>query len=337
MKNIMLSISFFLFMQAITFSMPNLLLGGGPGSHDTLILDGESTILHSPFDISYLGCEIRVRDAHCFKGFVLHPKVYTGCGSEDNDTVWEVDKEVEIKAGDLLQSNSAVWSFCKNAYATIDIIYKGLDGQKDTLPISMGNGGGGGGINLPDLYRFCYNLRSKKNAPQDKIELKEGKIFLNLGKNLQRIYDDAGRIINDIGKGINDAAHDIKVMTVNTVRTITSHNGTQFSVEIVVNGTDTSDVIKVYEGSVTVQLANPQIAGDKKAEIEQAGKDLQAGKITMQEFGQKMKEFQKANAEFQDLSKPVTVTEGNKCTATNTSIKIEPIESGDDHWWEHLK
>jgi len=335
MKKIILSLSFLLLMQGISLSMPGL---PGGDSHDTLLLDGEDFIIHGFYDKSYLGCEIRVKDAHCFKGNVLVQKIYTGCGSEDNDTVWEVNKEVELKAGDLLQSHSQVNSSCKNGYVEIEIIIKGPDGSKVTIPLKMGHGGGGAGMTLPDIYQFCYNLRSKKSVPEDKVELQEGKVFINMDKNAQKIFDDAEKVMQDIKKSINIDVQDFHVFTFNTPRTITSHNNTQFSIEIKVDGNDTMDVIKVYEGSVTVQLANaPETSTDKNNEIEQAGQDLQNGKITMDEFTRKIKEFTNAVKESSEMSKPVTVTEGNKCTATRSTLKVEPIEAGDDHWWEHLK
>jgi hypothetical protein len=112
--------------------------------------------------------------------------------------------------------------------------------------------------------------------------------------------------------------------------------GTEFSFQINIEGSDTTNVIKVYEGTVNCQLRAPQVDKNKQKEMEQASQDFQNGKISIEEFGQKMKDFTNEQKDLQEQQKPVDVTVGNKCTATRNTMKVEPIESGDEHWWENV-
>ena len=44
---------------------------------------------------------------------------------------------------------------------------------------------------------------------------------------------------------------------------------------------------------------------------------------------------EQANTQLAEIQ-PVTVEPGYKCIATKNSLKLEPIESNDDRWWEKL-
>lgn len=297
---------------------------------DTLLFDGDNDYLPG-YNISDLGCKIVVREVNCAKGNILLPKVIQGCGTEVQ-TVYEAKLDQELRAGDILQFGSSVYTTCDKGYIKIDCIYETGDGTLATFPLELvvsNTGKGNAGLKVPWADEFCYQMKRKKEVPKDSVVINQGKIFINLGKNIQKIFDDLGQMTRDLG-------HDVKIMTFNTVRTITSHNNTQFSIEIQNDGNDTIDVIKVYEGSVNVQLKSPEVAQDKQKAIEQAAQDFQNGKITAQEFGEKMKQFNSDVKDFNDQSKPVLVTEGNKCTATKSTMKVEPIEPGDEHWWENL-
>jgi hypothetical protein len=300
-------------------------------NNDTLLFDGENGNL-SGYKLGKTGCRIVVSAAKCATGNTLIPTVVMG-GCDEFDTVWVVKENQTLKEGDVLYGGSGV-SVCKDGWAKIDVILTKDDGTTASFSMTLS---GQSLMNLTDIYQFCREMRSKQTIPQDKVQVKEGKIFVNLGKNIQQVFDDLGRMGLDIGRTLNDLVHDFKVMTFNTSRTITSHNNTQFSIEIKADGNDTMDVIKVYEGSVNVQLVAPEAPKDKQKAVEQAGEDLKNGKITMQEFAKIMKDFTGEQKDLNEQSKPVTVTEGNKCIATKNTIKVEPIESGDEHWWENLK
>ena len=125
-----------------------------------------------------------------------------------------------------------------------------------------------------------------------------------------------------------------KQVHITTDRVSIEHLETKFSVKVV-NNIDTSVVTKVYEGSVKVSLTNPDMSG-LEAKIEQLKNDYQDGKISIEEFQSKIMEYQEqANTQLAEIQ-PVTVEPGYKCIATKNSLKLEPIESNDDRWWEKL-
>jgi len=274
MKKIMLSVSFFLIMQAIALSEGN--------PHDSLIFDPSGNPAPKKCNAKVYKVEGTVI------GAVLTKRTEELCG--EIDTIYDVKRQ-QLKEGDELEYNQLVET-------------KG-DGKVK--------------LELQDGTVIMFDKNTKAVMTNDFCTDFSMKLIM-------------GRMWSKVKSLLGGAKYEVT-----TERGFGGVRGTEFTYQINIDGNDTTDVIKLYEGSMEVRLTAPEIAADKKAEIEQAAKDLQNGKITMQEFGQKMKEFQSANKDFQELSKPVTVTEGNRCTATNTSIKIEPIEPGDDHWWEHLK
>ncbi len=118
---------------------------------------------------------------------------------------------------------------------------------------------------------------------------------------------------------------------------ITTHStaigvrGTQFTVEI----TTGEDIVKVYEGSVEVSKSG--LSNDTKDNAKEYAKlteDFQAGKITMEEYISKSKEYQ------DNISKVMT---GKMCEAgfmiTVTDSIGEPakIESTGSEWFDDAK
>ena len=120
-----------------------------------------------------------------------------------------------------------------------------------------------------------------------------------------------------------------EVMT--ETRTGVGVRGTEFVVEM----KEGADVIKVYEGSVEVrsEAVIGKIEG-KAEKLEKLAKDFEEGKITLEEYSQKMMEL---SSEVQSDSEQlnIIVEAGYQLTVgkDGTITGPEPIGSDDDKWW----
>jgi len=125
---------------------------------------------------------------------------------------------------------------------------------------------------------------------------------------------------------------------IGTSRSKTKNKKTQFSVEIVQDGDVTTDIVKVYEGSVEVQneLQTKEYqknTKDKGPEMTQLTKDYQSGKISIEEFSKKMSELQK---EITMPQNPVTVNAGfqSRIAGLENPTEPEPFDTNENNWWE---
>ncbi len=121
---------------------------------------------------------------------------------------------------------------------------------------------------------------------------------------------------------------------------VTSENRTAIGVrgtEFVVASTGNSDVVKVYEGSVEVKPPITSKIESKEEQMEKVAKDFEEGRISMEEFTQKMTEFSSEVQEVVDQM-VIVVEAGYKLTVyTDGSIVgPEPIEENDDRWFERF-
>jgi hypothetical protein len=116
---------------------------------------------------------------------------------------------------------------------------------------------------------------------------------------------------------------------------------TEFSLEtVIVNGVQ-SDLLRVYEGTVTIGLnlqnqKNMKKTEDKGAEIQKLSDDFQNGKISMEEYATKMQELQKNITESLPLS-AITVTAGYESNSIGEgSNPTEPalFDMNENRWWE---
>jgi hypothetical protein len=111
--------------------------------------------------------------------------------------------------------------------------------------------------------------------------------------------------------------------------------GTEFSFEIV----NDIEVIKVYEGEFEVYPPkNMSEMNDMSIEIEKLTKEYQEGKMTIQEYMDKVNEYTDRISTISDnATKSVFVKGGNMVKVTNVISQPEPIPSDDSNWFEDSK
>ena len=116
-------------------------------------------------------------------------------------------------------------------------------------------------------------------------------------------------------------------------------DGTLFTVSSTASGSDTTDVLKVYEGSVRFKMvlnkAGYNQVTDKGAAIKQIYDDYKSGKITAEEFAKKMQEAETGITQMMP-KEAVHVTAGYKSTITNgaNATDPEPFDVNADTWWD---
>jgi hypothetical protein len=109
---------------------------------------------------------------------------------------------------------------------------------------------------------------------------------------------------------------------------------------IVKDGNVTTDILKVYEGSVVFEKKLNVEADEKKrldltAQQTKLNEDFQGGKITKDEFVKKSTELQKELRDIFDGRK-VTVNAGfeSRITGTDNPTTPVPIDASEKPWWE---
>jgi len=117
-------------------------------------------------------------------------------------------------------------------------------------------------------------------------------------------------------------------------------NGTEFSLEIVKEGDVTTEILKVYEGSVVFEK-KLNVAADEKKRLDltsqqtKLSEDFQNAKISMEEFVKKSKELQKELRDIYDGRK-ITVNAGfeSRITGTDNPTEPVPLDANEKPWWE---
>jgi hypothetical protein len=167
-------------------------------------------------------------------------------------------------------------------------------------------------ITLPMIQNLCFFMnRNEPPAPYEKIE----RIKVIQGKVTYKTKPGAKPLMDTQGK--NSTAKHVK---------------TNYSHEVKIEGNDTIDIIRVYEGSVEVTYQKTD-ASDEEAmskKIEKLSQDMMDGKLTAEELQAKMNEFKTYGDNLSELMKPVTVDEGNKCIVTKNSVNVQPLGVGDE-------
>ena len=290
-------------------------------NNDSLLFDGEEES-YDVIKLSDASCRIIVNYAVDASGEILKRKISNICG--ERDTGWVAKHADTLKARDMLQEGTTVKT---GPNGEISILMITGDSKADVITeFALGPNST---LNLPILTDLCTAMQKKLDIGQMKVDLKKGKIFVNMGEKANQIIQDFHRL-----------SHDVGLMVFNTANSIVNDLHTQFSIEVSTDGNDTSDIIKVYEGKVKVSVPyTGQHKGEGKTkaqEMQQLTQDYKDGKITMEELQKKMKEATQNMVNTAENMLPVTVEVGNKCTNSNGVLKIEPIESSDDRWWESI-
>jgi hypothetical protein len=115
--------------------------------------------------------------------------------------------------------------------------------------------------------------------------------------------------------------------------------GTLFSLEIVKQGGVTTSIIKVYEGSVTFgrnieKEGLEKSSKDKGEEMKKLAEDYQNGKISIQEFTEKMNELQSGLNESLNAHE-ITVSAGFESRITGQDKPTDPVPIDiNDPWWK---
>lgn len=296
---------------------------------DSLLFDGEEEYTEIPYKPADDQCQIVVVDAPCARGDIYVTKIGSVCGVKD--TIIREKKDQMLKNGDILVPGSIIRT-CPS-----DLPHQKNAIENTVIAVVLTSGGTPVPLNFElapnsefiifDPSATCSAIK-KKNFEPVKVKLKKGKMYSN-------ITDDIRASLIVIGEQVEQAIREEGLSLVSTFNSIIGHMHTKYSVEISTEGSDTIDIIKVYEGSATVKLAKspPSNKNENKEQIDQLQKDLKDGKITAQEFGAKLKELTQNMTNKAIEVVPVEVPAGSKCTATNHSLKVEPIESDDVQWW----
>ncbi|MFI5144247.1 MAG: hypothetical protein ACHQJ4_01505 [Ignavibacteria bacterium] len=299
------------------------------GDNDSLLFDGEEEYTEIPYKPADDQCQVVVVDAPCARGDIYVTKIGSVCGVKD--TIIREKKDQVLKNGDILVPGSIIRT------CPADLPDKKNAVENTVVAVVLTSGGKPVPLNVElapntDFIIFdpsvtCNALKNKKFEPV-KVKLNKGKMYSN-------ISDDIRASLIVVGEQAEQFGQVMGLTVVGAFNSIIDHINTKFSVEINTDGTDTVDIIRVYEGSATVKLAKspPSNKNENKEQIDQLQKDYKDGKLTAQEFGDKMKELsQNMTKKALDIV-PVEVTAGNKCTATNHSLTVEPIETDDVQWW----
>lgn len=123
---------------------------------------------------------------------------------------------------------------------------------------------------------------------------------------------------------------------------MTQITNTKFSLEIVKEGEVTTEILRVYEGSVSFGLNmqnkdNVKNTEDKAAEMKKLTDDFQSGKISIEEFTKKMADLQKEMTANQPQN-AVIVNAGYESKIVGPGINpTEPVsfDTNENHWWEN--
>lgn len=302
MEKSVFAVLFILFFSTCSFAYD--------GGHDSLIFDGASRL---PFDNAYApeNCYIQVKAMYGpVKGTVIRCNVfYSVCeGGYIRSCTFEED--TQLKIGDTLMEGTDL------EVGTGDKTFAGIGTY---LPNDAGNIFSSIGmivrenskIRLPIISYYCKNLIEQEKKKSEVTVIK-------------------GTVEYDSKEGANPK------ITSSGKRSTAKHIKTKYTHEVRFEGPDTIDVIKVYEGSVEVTYMKPDASVDEdmSAKMQKLSQDMLEGKISAEEFQKEMEEFDAYGKNSMDLTKPVVVDEGSKCTVGRNSMKTEPIEPGDQRWWE---
>jgi hypothetical protein len=142
-----------------------------------------------------------------------------------------------------------------------------------------------------------------------------------------------GLLFLDLTKGNKD-----NFIITRTINGQVINTGTRYSVQSILDGNDTIDIVRVYDGSVTFKQnldAYTQSLKSKSEQIGQLSEDYQNGKISLEEFSKKMGELQQVLSE--SIPKGVTINAGYESRMRGTDKPTEPVpfDVNENRWWEN--
>jgi len=275
------------------------------GNNDSLLFDGEDfQSLHNKLPGSNK-CYFRV--AHVIgtaTGIIKEPKVISGCTKEYETLYVVVDKK--LQKGDILVEGTTVYTEANSRL--ILNAYLPNDNPEDIFGSFHLNVNENSNLDVPRLQNLCERI-----TEQETVELKKGKVKFKSEKGKKS-----------------------KVRTVGK-RSSVLHTKTHYSHEVKIDGSDTVDVIRVYEGSVEVTNFSYNFSEEEsmEKELEKLSILFSENKISAEEYGSKMMELSsKGMKNIEEINKPAIVDEGSMCIVTGTSITVEPLDKSEEKWWE---
>ncbi len=227
------------------------------------------------------------------------------CGPKEMAKVWHCEKRA-LKTGDRLVPGETVTSGTPTSAVEVRVHYPKGSGKYFETSYSEK------GVYRTDRVRYAPGTTF---TPGCLKELQRGMIWI------QENRDEAEKKINETKDNI-----------IESVKSKIRPKGTEFTVE----ATDDADIIKVYEGSVEVELKKYDDTDIKNntAEMKKLQEDYQSGKITMEEMIKRSKELaDKVNYRVNDFKVKVTVEAGYQVTAGGKLSEVIPISNDDVKWW----
>ncbi len=274
----------------------------GIDTHDSLLFDGGNTMSQKTIVAVKKNCYIQVKALKgTVIGEVIKKEIVPACGV--NETLY-TSKITELKVGDILAEGSQVLT---SLGSDVGIgIYLSTDESEPIKFTSMFlTLGEESEIKLPLINALCGRLEEHLHQPE-----------IPVIKGVVTYEDEPGTKPKFKTKG---------------KRSSVKHTKTRYSHEVKFDGTDTVDVIRVYEGAVEVSMEKIDTDdGDMTKKMEKLGEDMQSGKLTAEEIQAKMTEFQDYGQKINELIQPLNVDEGFKCTVTKNSRIVEPLGPGDE-------
>ncbi len=318
MKNTALFTMFVLFftvLHSVSFSGQ-----GHPflyGDNDSLLFDSDEDnagLIHLTDNM----CRIVVNYAQDATGNVLRQKIEPICGIPD--TAWILKENVKLKQTDMLEEGSTIKTGPNGEVSVL--LVSGNSNADYVAEFALGPNST---MQLPHLSDLCRSVSSHQEPGPLGFYMKGGKLYYNLGPEMNKIMTD-----------YKNFGHDAGLFIFHTGQSIIDHINTELTIDISVSGSDTTDVLKVYEGSATVKCTKSSGSHPTGEDAQKLMEDYRNGKITAEEMQKKLKELTQNLETSANDQLPVTVDAGSKCTSLNGKMNVEPIESGDDHWWESI-
>lgn len=212
------------------------------------------------------------------------------------DTIISYEKRL-LKEGDMIAAGTPLTTEKENDF----IIAQLSDGE------NMFFGGERGKVEVQD---YC------KNPPNINMTLKAGKL------------------------GIDWVPVLPKTITVCSDGACIRIKGTIFSFEILNEGDTVVNVLKVFKGSVSFSRNrgnedNKKNIQNKSEQMKKLSDDYQSGKVSIEEFTQKMKDLQTELPESLSENE-ITVNAGfqSRITGTGKPSDPVPIDANEKPWWE---
>jgi hypothetical protein len=301
LKKIFLSLIIFISLSEFSGNPFSFGVGFAADPHDSLLFDGENST-RELFD-GYYPCYWKVVKLKGYAfGTVRKRHIGRICGVRDTSYTLEDDT---LKEGDII-SDGTIIETGPDGLISVAVF---LESEPNRLGRMFMTSHEYSLMKVPLLNSLCDALKTERDI-----------------ENMSKVLIIKGKVTYD-----SPPSEKVKIGTEGK-RSSVKHKKTRYSHEVNISGSDTVDVIRVYEGSVEINHIRSDFSDQesKAAEMEQLTKDFQEGKITMEELAAKIEEFTNNSHQTVDNLKPFTVDEGNKCILSAKSYTIEPLGAGDE-------